>query len=98
MRRKRPDAAGYSGVTAWIAQRNVRLGPSTAFGHMRDFRSVRGRLPPRIKVLAFLMRRMPLGMLKFRWWWDNLYWSIDKGVFDDGLVLFNRGSADLEAN
>jgi len=41
---------------------------------------------------------MPLGMLKFRWWWDNLYWSIDKGVFDDGLVLFNRGSADLEAN
>jgi FkbM family methyltransferase len=87
MRRKGSIAAGRFGVTARIAQWGVRLGGLTAFRHPRDFRSVRGRLPPRIKVLAFLMRRMPTGIRKFHYWWDNLYWSINKGVFDDVLVL-----------
>jgi hypothetical protein len=41
----------------------------------------------RIKVLAFLMCQMPTGIRKLQWWWDNLYWSINKGVSDDGLVL-----------
>ena len=82
MQRQGPFVADHSGVTEHIAQWDLNCVQTSC-----DLRSARGRLPPRIKVLAFLMRRMPTGIRKFRWWWDNLYWSINKGVFDDGLVL-----------
>jgi FkbM family methyltransferase len=45
------------------------------------------RVPPGIKVLAFLMRRMPTGIRKLQWWWDRLYRSINGGGFDDDAFI-----------
>lgn len=54
------------------------------------------RVPPRIKVLAFLMRRMPTGIRKFWWWWDRLYRSIDGGGFNDDASLDSRWPAGIQ--
>jgi hypothetical protein len=53
------------------------------------------RIPPRIKVLGFLMRRMPTGIRKFQWWWDCLYRSINGKGFDDDVVIDSQGATGL---
>ena len=54
------------------------------------------QIPPRIKALAFLMRRMPTGIRKFQWWWDRLYQSINGGGFDDNASLDSLWPAGIQ--
>ena len=54
------------------------------------------RVPPSIKTLAFLMRRMPRGIRKFQWWWDRLYQSINGGGFDDNESLDSLWPAGIQ--
>jgi len=54
------------------------------------------RVPPRIKALAFVMRRMPTGIRKFKWWWDRLYQSINGGGFNDDPSLDSQWPAGVQ--
>lgn len=45
------------------------------------------RLRPGLSALAFLMRRMPVGIRKFYWWWDRMYQAIGGGRFDDDPAI-----------
>lgn len=53
------------------------------------------RLPFRFELLAFLMRRMPTRIRKFRWWWERLYQSIGGGGFDDDASLDSQWPAGI---
>jgi FkbM family methyltransferase len=42
---------------------------------------------PGLEALAFLMRRMPVGIRKFSWWWDRMYQAIGGGRYDDDPAI-----------
>jgi FkbM family methyltransferase len=52
-----------------------------------------GQLPLRTKLLAALMRRMPVGIRRVEWWWMQMYRGIGGGGFDDDEAIDSRWPA-----
>jgi FkbM family methyltransferase len=49
-----------------------------------------GKLPLRIRLLAALMRRMPVEIRRVEWWWLQMYQAIGGGGFDDDASIDSR--------
>jgi FkbM family methyltransferase len=54
---------------------------------MSEVTSKHDNLHPGLAALAFLMRRMPVGIRKFSWWWHRLYQAVGGGRFDDDPAI-----------
>jgi FkbM family methyltransferase len=50
-------------------------------------------LRPELRALAFLMRRMPVDIRRFNWWWQRMYKAIGGGWFDDDPAIDGRWPA-----
>lgn len=54
-------------------------------------------LSPRMRALAFVMRRMPKDVRKTCWWWERLYRGIGGGGFTDDPAVDSQWPRGLQA-